>query len=149
MTLLRGQCFCGEVRFEMEHLPRTTTHCHCSMCRKIHGAPFVTWVGGKTGTLKITLGESTLKVFQSSKEAKRGFCGQCGSVLFFESVRWPGETSVAAPHIQGALPEKPRAHIFYSDRAAWVEVNDELPKYGGESGTEPLTPHTPEYQWGE
>jgi hypothetical protein len=43
-----GACLCGAVQFELQ-LPATwVAHCHCTMCRRAHGAAFVTWVSVPT-----------------------------------------------------------------------------------------------------
>ena len=36
----RGSCLCGSVRYEVRGLLEPASHCHCSMCRKAHGAAF-------------------------------------------------------------------------------------------------------------
>lgn len=36
----KGSCLCGEVRYEIAGDIKYVRHCHCSMCRKAHGAAF-------------------------------------------------------------------------------------------------------------
>ena len=43
--MARGGCLCGAVTFVASGPPKWVAHCHCSMCRRAHGAAFVTWVG--------------------------------------------------------------------------------------------------------
>jgi hypothetical protein len=40
--MVRGQCLCGAVTFEVSAELGMVTHCHCSMCRKFHGSAFST-----------------------------------------------------------------------------------------------------------
>ena len=40
--------------------------------------------------------------------------------------------------IAGGVDRLPQVHAFFSDKADWIEVSDELPRRGGVSGTEPL-----------
>ena len=54
--------------------------CHCGMCRKWGGGPFMEV---DCGTDVIFTGEDSISVFDSSKWAQRGFCSQCGSHLFY------------------------------------------------------------------
>ncbi len=42
---VEGGCFCAAVRFSIDLPSKWCAHCHCSMCRRIHGAGYVTWVG--------------------------------------------------------------------------------------------------------
>jgi hypothetical protein len=46
---------------------------------------------------------------------------------------------VARASIPGEVDRAPAVHAFYSDRAPWLELHDELPKCGGVTGVEPLT----------
>jgi hypothetical protein len=136
--VIHGACLCGAIRFEITPPTRFCAHCHCSMCRRAHMAPLVTWSGVPDGQLKITAGEALLTRYASSADASRSFCSQCGSQLFFTSTRWPGETHVATTSLLEAPDKLPTSHVFYSDRAQWFRCEDGLPKRGGPSGVEPL-----------
>jgi hypothetical protein len=138
VTPIRGQCLCGEVRFEITPPTNWCAHCHCSMCRRAHGASYVTWVGVPEGQFRITAGSERLVRYQSSGEAWRRFCGTCGSSLFFEGTRWPSEVHVAVGNLLDPLDRAPKGHAYFDDRAAWVAVNDGLPRFGGPSGNTPL-----------
>ena len=107
------------------------------MCRRAHGAAYVTWVGVPRGQFRMIAGEA-LQRYRSSEAATRGFCGKCGSMMLFESTRWADEVHVARAAIPGAIDREPQAHVFFSDRAEWVHVEDPLPRKGGASGVEPL-----------
>jgi Glutathione-dependent formaldehyde-activating enzyme len=38
-----GGCLCGAVRYTVTGEIKDVSHCHCSMCRKAHGAAFATY----------------------------------------------------------------------------------------------------------
>src|SRR5262249_57724213 len=40
---IAGGCFCGAIRYRVSAPPHDVTHCHCGICRRTTGAPFVTW----------------------------------------------------------------------------------------------------------
>lgn len=138
-TPVRGSCLCGGVRFEVTLPSKWVAHCHCSMCRRAHGAGFVTWMSVPDSQLAFSQSD-TLRTYASSEEGRRSFCGTCGTPLFFRSSRWPGETHVALGAIIDPVDRIPQVHAFWSDRAPWVKVNDELPRRGGVTGVEPLAP---------
>jgi hypothetical protein len=133
-----GHCACGAVRFALELPTRFVAHCWCENCRRAHGAACVTWAGVLRAQLRIEAGADELRTWRTPTEATRSFCATCGATLFFESPRWEGEVHVAVAHFEGELDRAPKAHV-YADRApAWCPIHDELPRLGGESGTEPL-----------
>jgi hypothetical protein len=136
--LLRGSCLCGGVRFELEPPTRFCAHCHCSICRRAHGAPLVTWAGVPHDKFRISAGRELLGSYASSPEAKRSFCSRCGSSLLFESSRWPAEVHVAVANIDSKLDRPVSAHVFFDDRADWFELDAPLVRLGGITGMEPL-----------
>jgi hypothetical protein len=136
--LLRGGCLCGGVRFEIEPPTRFCAHCHCSLCRRAHGAPLVTWAGVPLAQFRITHGKELLGSYASSPRAKRSFCKGCGSSLLFESSRWPNEIHVAVANIDTPLDRPVSAHVFFDDRADWFALDAPLARYGGTTGVESL-----------
>ncbi len=133
-----GGCLCGAVRFRIEGEPAWVACCHCSMCRRAHGAGSVAWVGVPAARLLLTKGAAHLTRYQSSAGATRSFCGRCGSPMLFEAARWPGEVHVALGLLDPDHGLRPTAHAFFDDRAPWVHVDDGLPRRGGPDGTTPL-----------
>ncbi|MBK9001250.1 MAG: GFA family protein [Myxococcales bacterium] len=133
-----GGCLCGDVRFELTLPVRFCAHCHCSMCRRAHGAPLVTWVGVPQEQLRFVSGEERLVRYASSAAGRRSFCGRCGSTLFFEAERWPNEVHVARANVEGDVGVPVQAHCYWDDRADWLPVGDQLPRLGGASGVEPV-----------
>lgn len=133
-----GGCFCGAVRFEIELPTKWCAHCHCTMCRAAHGAAFVTWVGLEEGQFRITAGEDDLVDYASSETGRRSFCRRCGTTMLFRADRWPGEVHITRASIEGGIDREPSGHA-YADRAVdWAHLGDDLPRFGGPSGTEPL-----------
>jgi len=133
-----GSCLCGGVRFKVTLPVKWVAHCHCSMCRKAHGAAFVTWAGSVDDNVEVS-GVDNVARFASSPSTSREHCRLCGSPLFFRGERWPGEVHIARA-LLGDIDKEPVAHVFYSDRVAWVHTDDGLAKRGGDTGVEDLGP---------
>ncbi|MBC8404078.1 MAG: GFA family protein [Planctomycetes bacterium] len=135
---LTGRCSCGGVKFEVQLPAKFVAHCHCNNCRRAHGAGFVTWAGFKDEQFVLISGRETLNEYATETDATRGFCGECGSPMFFSSPRWAGEIHVAVAVIDGDLEQLPTACV-YADRAPnWCPAPADLPHRGGESGVEPI-----------
>lgn len=133
-----GQCLCGAVRFVITLPTKWCAHCHCSMCRRAHGAAFVTFCGVQAGQLRLVAGEDALVRYASSSAARRSFCGKCGSTLFFEGERWPDEVHVVRANIDGEIDRAPQVHCYFDRHVDWVELADTLPRLGGPEGNQPL-----------
>lgn len=124
---IQGACLCGAVQFEIL-LPSTAcVHCHCSMCRRAHGAGYVTWVILPSRQLRITSGGENLSRYQSSDHGARRFCRVCGSSLFGESTRTPDQAYVVLANLRGEVDRAPEFHASFADRAPWVVIADDLP----------------------
>ncbi len=133
-----GGCLCGAVRFEITLPSKWCAHCHCNMCRRAHGAGFVTWFGMQEDRFRVIQGHEQLVRFASSPRAWRGFCSRCGSTMLFGGERWPGEVHVTLANLDGELDRRPSANSYWDVRVPWIEGFEHLMRLGGESGTEPL-----------
>jgi hypothetical protein len=129
---------CGAVRFEIEMPTLFCGHCHCSMCRRSHGAGFVTWTAVPNDRFRLLSGEDKLTRYRSSEHGTRSFCGVCGSSMFCEIATHGAIIDIALATVDGDIDRQPEEHIFFDDRVAWVPIADDLRKLGGQSGLEPL-----------
>lgn len=128
MSSTVGSCLCGSVRVEARLPAKWVAHCHCTCCRRAHGAAFVTWAGFHTPDVTVLDAESRLHWYASSPGAQRGSCSHCGTPMLFTSTRWPGEMHIARALLDDALEQKPSMHVFYDTHVAWLEVRDGLPR---------------------
>jgi len=126
MKTVNGSCLCGAIDFSVALPSKWCAHCHCSMCRKEHGAGFVTWAGFDEGQVTFNADNSQLRWYQSSPGAARGFCRTCGSSMFFRSQRWPGELHVALGCLNDEIDRRPQANVFLDHHAAWMPVDEKL-----------------------
>ncbi len=123
---VRGSCLCGAVRFQARLPSKWCAHCHCGMCRKAHGAGYVTWVGFPAKHFEITEGADQLRWHASSAGAERGFCGRCGSSLLFRSERWANEMHVALGAMDDPIDRLPQANVYHDDHVDWVAIDESL-----------------------
>ena len=83
-----------------------------------------------------------MRTFESSELGRRQFCDVCGSQMFcwheHRDGSPPAMIDVTLASLQGDIDRQPEMHVYYDSKAAWTEVNDDLPKLGGKNGTEPL-----------
>jgi len=115
-----GGCLCGSVIYRVSGPLRPVIYCHCAQCRKSSGH-FVAATQCATADLVIT-GE-TLHWFTSSDKARRGFCAQCGSGLFWQPF---GEevTSIWAGTLDDSSDLKEGGQIHCADSVLYYELPD-------------------------
>jgi len=135
---VEGGSFCGAVRFAIRLPLLFCGHCHCSMCRRAHGAGYVTWMGVAADRFTLLSGTADLVAYRSSDHGTRSFCRLCGSSLLCTSTRHPEVIDVVLANLDDPAGIAPQVHIYFDDRAPWVHVEDGLPRLGGPTGTEPL-----------
>jgi hypothetical protein len=128
--MIHGSCLCGQVRFELADAPQFINHCHCSMCRKAHGAAFGSFLHSNATGFRWLAGKSEVVNYPSSPGNVRAFCRICGSNL---PVLEDEDTHVIIP--AGSLDDdpivRPVVHIHTASQAPWHEISDALPRFAG------------------
>jgi hypothetical protein len=130
-SMATGGCLCGAIRFEIRGPIGPVDHCHCSMCRRAHGAPFSTFGRIRRDALAILQGADRLTAHASSEAVVRSFCAVCGSRLFFRHAALPDHEFVAIGSLDDSTQIRPEAHIFVESKADWFEIRDGLPQHAG------------------
>jgi hypothetical protein len=125
--MLEGGCFCGFVRYAVGGPPHSATNCHCSICRRVSGAPYVTWFSVPTAAFRLSAGQST--AFRSSDHATRTFCPRCGTPLTFQDDATPEEIDVTTASLDDPTLVPPQDHTFVGAKLPWVVIGDGLPRF--------------------
>ena len=127
--MMKGHCECRTVRFTIDGDIEDYSHCHCSQCRRLHGAAYATFAGVKLDGFRYTDGEDQVSEYASSDKNDRWFCAVCGSNIACFARDEPDMLYVAMSAIEGhpALPEV--YHIFVGSKAPWHEITDDAPQY--------------------
>ena len=125
--MVGGSCLCGDVAWEVPGPCDFLYHCHCSICRKFHGASFATLAAAPAAGFRFVRGSERLRRYATSPGNERPFCERCGSPTPSE----PTGERVILP--AGALDDdpgaRPVAHIFAASKAPWHEIADTLPRF--------------------
>lgn len=77
---ISGHCLCGAVTVTGVPQRPHVEACHCEMCRRWGGIAFL---GIQCGPDVSFTGEEHIVRYASSDWAERGFCGKCGTNLFY------------------------------------------------------------------
>lgn len=121
-----GSCLCGAVRFATRGLLRGVIYCHCSQCRKQTGHFFAA-TNVNDADIEID-GADDVTWYAATSFARRGFCRNCGSVLFWKR-NGADEISVLAGAFDTPSGLKGESHLFVADKGDYYEIDDDLPQF--------------------
>ena len=121
-----GSCLCGAVSFRTSGPLRGVIYCHCSQCRKQSGHYYAaTNVADDAITVA---GADNVKWYAASTKARRGFCSNCGSVLFWKHSELD-YVSVMAGAFNKPTALEGECHIFVADKGDYYAIDDGLPQF--------------------
>lgn len=117
----RGSCLCGAVSYRLHARIRAVTHCHCSQCRKSHGAAFASYGSVERSAFEYTGGRQLASHYPSSPGVTRTFCSRCGSSLFWTNsggdfADW---VSIALGTLDSHFEPSRHTHLHLDNTASW------------------------------
>ena len=127
-----GRCHCGDVTFEADVDPETTSICHCTDCQTMSGGPLRAVVTARLGTFVLKSGKPTeyRKTADSGNVRVLAFCPRCGSALYSTSI---GDGPKVYNVRVGALSQRnqliPHRQIFVRSQQGWVNNLGAMPKF--------------------
>ena len=119
-----GRCLCGAVRYEVRGEVRDVVNCHCDECKRWHGH-----VGAYAAAHAVNVsvsGESLKWVTseRSDRHARRGFCGDCGSSLFWRPED-DDTISIAAGTLDRPTGLRTVGHWYTQQAGDYYELPDD------------------------
>ena len=126
--LLKGSCLCGGITYEINAPLTDVINCHCSMCRKAHGAAFRTRASIRTADFTFLSGEELLTYFESSPGERRSFCSVCGANMITKFSRFPDVYGFALGTLDTDPEIRIERHVFTRYKAPWYTITDDLPQ---------------------
>lgn len=129
MKKLTGKCLCGAIAYEINGDLGPIVNCHCSKCRRWHGAVFRTRCTIKTKDFMLMKGEDNLPKYHSSKNVIKTFCKICGSILISMYEDKADYIGLPIGGVEQDPGSRPIANIFVGSKSPWYEITDNLPQY--------------------
>jgi len=121
--MTRGGCLCGAVRYRVTGPLRAVLACHCQQCRKTSGHH----VAATAAPRDAVAIEGAVTWYASSAQARRGFCGTCGSNLFWDGG--DADLSIFAGTLNGPTGLRTSGHIYCADKGDYYTLTDGLPQW--------------------
>jgi hypothetical protein len=124
-----GRCLCGAVRYEVRGPLRDVLLCHCVECRRWSGHTFAATAARREDLVLLeSRGLRWAASPESESDARRGFCGECGSSLFWEAPA-RDTVSIAAGTLDEPTGLQVRGHVYVSQVGDYYELpEDGLPR---------------------
>lgn len=126
----QGGCLCAAVTYELLTTPKAVSHCHCSQCRKGHGAAFASYGSIPRSMLRILRGAASIKRYASSRTVVREFCSECGSTLFWSRTEgdFADWISISLGTLDSPFQPQEQKHIHVGSAAPWYLAVSSLPE---------------------
>jgi len=119
----RGSCLCGETAYAVRGPLRNVVACHCTQCRKQTGH-YLAATSAAVADFDLLRG-THVRWYRSSPTARRAFCSNCGSVLFWQADAAPDRISITAGTLDGPTGLVTEGHIFCADQGDYYVIPQE------------------------
>ncbi len=126
-------CLCGAVTFSLMPPLRPVIACHCGTCRKSSGHFWAATAVARDRL--IVTNDAGLSWYDSSDTARRGFCDQCGSSLFYDP-HGEDRIAVSAGAIDGTTGLALQSHVFIAEKGDYYDPGGDVPCHDHFSGRE-------------
>ena len=121
-----GSCLCGETVFEVHGPLRNSIACHCTQCRKQSGHY---WASTDVLRTAVTVrGDDNIRWYQSSEKVRRGFCGTCGSALFWDPIG-RDKIGIGMGAFEAPTGVRLHKHIFTAHKGDYYDIADGVPQH--------------------
>ncbi|HVJ62229.1 MAG TPA: GFA family protein [Tahibacter sp.] len=129
IAVLRGGCFCGQVRYRIDAPLRAARSCHCSRCRKAFSGTGSAYAEIEPGSFAWESGEDHLRRYETVPGWGLCFCGTCGTTLCgLQGERVHG---VTLGPVDGDPGVAISMHLFVGSKAPWDHIGGDAPQYDG------------------
>jgi hypothetical protein len=119
-----GGCQCGAVRYQLLTPPEHACLCHCRMCQRASGQPFMAFASVRREDLRWTRGSPS--TFVSSNVAERNFCSACGTPLTYHRVE-SGSIAVTIGSLDAPEAVRPIEQFGVESELSWISGLRALP----------------------
>ncbi|QXI37028.1 GFA family protein [Pseudomonas xantholysinigenes] len=131
----QGTCLCKATHLNLTLENTHVSACHCSMCRKWTGGPLLAVQCSQPPVIK----GPAPSIYDSSPWAERGFCGQCGTHLFYR-LKESGLYVVPVGVIDSEQTWTFTEQIFIDEKPTWYCFSNETKNLTGQQVFDQFAP---------
>lgn len=116
-----GSCFCGKITFKAEVDPESVTVCHCTDCQVLTGSAFRLTIRATAANVSFSGEPQTfLKIADSGRRRRHGFCGSCGTPLFATEPDEPLVYAFRVGTIRQRSEFRPKRQLWVRSKLPWL-----------------------------
>ncbi|BBB30442.1 GFA family protein [Neptunomonas japonica] len=117
---ITGECFCGEVKYQINGKLRDARSCHCSRCRKAFSSQASAYALVEPSQFSWMSGKELLTSYVGQHGFGLQFCKVCGSTI---CGIYNGEVhGVTLGCVNGDPDIELGMHIYVGSKASWEKV---------------------------
>jgi hypothetical protein len=118
-----ARCSCGDLEIELSGDPKLIVACNCLSCQKRTGS--VLGVGAYFDDDQVVCkkgeGKSFTEVAESGRSAKKSFCPNCGSTVYWEAEFQPNRVGVAVGCFEDPKFPEPTVAAWTRSKHEWIQ----------------------------
>lgn len=123
-----GGCLCGAVRYSATLKGRDVSACHCRMCLRWAGGPFM---AVEVAQDLVFENAWEIAAYRSSEWAERGFCRRCGTALFWRMLDG-SDTALCAGTIDDQAGLTLATEIFIDEKPGYYDFANPTTRLTGQ-----------------
>ena len=126
-VIISGECFCGDVKYQVDGKLRDARSCHCSRCRKAFSSQASAYALVDPSEFRWLSGKDLLTSYLGNHGFGFQFCSKCGSTLcgIFNGV----VHGVTLGCVNGDPEVEIGRHIYVGSKANWEIIPEGVPQY--------------------
>ncbi|MEO0434273.1 MAG: GFA family protein [Cyanobacteria bacterium J06656_5] len=124
---ITGECFCGQIKYQIDGKLRDARSCHCSRCRKAFSAQASSYALVDADDFTWLAGEHLLTSYLSQQGFGLQFCKICGSTL---CGIYKGQVhGVTLGCLNGDPDVEIGMHIYVGSKARWEVIPEAVTQF--------------------
>lgn len=131
--IITGECFCGEIKYQIDGVLKDARSCHCSRCRKAFSSQASAYAEVNSANFRWISGQNFLTTYATEHGFGLQFCNKCGSTLcgiFQNEIH-----GITLGCLNGNPKIEIGRHIFVGSKASWEVIPDGVTQYKDQDPT--------------
>lgn len=127
--MFKGNCLCGQIKYEIDTKPEHGCYCFCSICRRLTGSEKGAYGAVPLAQFAWLEGQDKLTGYNQNKHLSRWFCSQCSSLIASYHQLDPKHVHLSLGTLEDGIEIAIEYQQFVGSKAPWARIDPSLPQY--------------------